>query len=114
MLRNLFTTLLFTVFTCFSFSQVIPYFNNIYNPENTYASGRGIIQQGNYYYGISGTENSSYYYRIGLFKMSISGELLLWKTIGENGSDDHEDTHHKDPRQQFHLVSGTGNSQHDE
>jgi len=61
------------------------YFNNIYNPENTYASGRAILQIGNYYYGIAGTESlSSYGIRLGLFKISSSGNLLNWNTIGEN------------------------------
>jgi len=68
-----------------TWAQEPVYFNNIYNPENTYASGRAILQIGNYYYGIAGTESlSSYGIRLGLFKISSSGNLLNWNTIGEN------------------------------
>jgi len=74
--------------TVFAFTQEPIYFNNIYNPVNTYASGRGILQVDNHYYGIFGTfESSGYWYNIGVFKMSSSGNLIDWNLIGENGYD---------------------------
>jgi len=71
-----------------AFNQESIYFNNVYNPVNTYGSGRGIIQVGNYYYGIFGTlESTGYWYNIGVFKMSLSGNLVDWNLIGEDGQD---------------------------
>jgi len=74
--------------TFIAFAQEPIYFNNIYNPVNTYASGRGILQVGSLYYGIFGTlETSGYWYNLGVFKMSLSGNLIDWNLIGENGYD---------------------------
>ncbi len=81
-------TLIILIITLNSFNQEPVYFNNIYNPVNTYASGRGILQIDNHYYGIFGTlESSGYWYNIGLFKMNLTGDLIEWNLIGENGYD---------------------------
>ncbi len=74
-----------TIIHCgISNSQELPYFNNVYNPENTYASGKSILQIDENYYGICGTEiTSSWGIKLGLFKLSNSGNLLNWKIIGE-------------------------------
>jgi hypothetical protein len=62
------------------------YFNNIYNPENTFANGRGILQIDGYYYGIFGTWTApNYYYQLGVFKLSSTGELLDYNLFGEEG-----------------------------
>ncbi len=61
------------------------YFNNIYNPENTYGSGRGILQIDNSYYGIFGTfENSDNWYKLAVFNMGLTGNLIDWNLIGED------------------------------
>lgn len=70
---------------CFtSFNQEPIYFNNLYNPENTWAQGRGILQIDDWYYGIFGTKiNSSSDYKIAIFKMDLSGNIVDWISIGE-------------------------------
>lgn len=76
------------IFGTVSLSQEPVYYNNIYNPVNTYASGRGILQIDNYYYGIFGTwESPDYWYKLGVFKMDLSGNIINWHIIGENGFD---------------------------
>ena len=68
--------------------QEYTYFNNIYNPINTYASGRGILEIDNHYYGLFGTwAPPDYWYKIGVFKMDLEGNLLDWKIIGKEGHD---------------------------
>jgi len=79
---------LILLFPIILFSQEQVYFNNIYNPVNTYASGRGILQIDDNYYGIFGTlEPTGYWYNLGVFKLSSSGNLLDWSLVGENGYD---------------------------
>jgi hypothetical protein len=65
-------------------AQIQVYFNKIYNPENTYASGKSILQIDDNYYGICGTEiTNSWGIKLGLFKLSKNGNIQNWKIIGE-------------------------------
>ena len=80
--------LIFILIAIKSYAQEPVYFNNIYNPENTYASGRGILQIDNNYFGIFGTyEYSNYWYKLAVFKLSPSGNLIDWNLIGEDNHD---------------------------
>jgi hypothetical protein len=83
--RKNFISFIILLCSVFAFSQEPIYFNNIYNPVNTYASGRGILQVDNFYYGIFGTwEPPDYWYKLAIFKMDMSGNLIDWNLVGED------------------------------
>ncbi len=65
------------------------YFNNIYNPNNTWAGGLSIIATNDGYFGcaISSDSISNYYYNICPFRISFDGELISWKSYGKPGFD---------------------------
>lgn len=88
MLKIYFTIFSLIIFCNSAFTQGNQYFNNVYNSENTYGSGRGILQIDNNYYGIFGTyANSSYWYKLAIFKIDLYGNLIDWNLIGENNHD---------------------------
>ncbi len=55
------------------------YFNNIYNPNNTWAGGLSIIATNDGYFGcaISNDSISHYYYNTCFFKLNFLGELTI-------------------------------------
>ncbi len=65
------------------------YFNELYNPNNTWASGLSIIGTSNGYFGcaISGDSVSDYYYNTCTFLLNPEGEIVFWKNFGKNGYD---------------------------
>jgi hypothetical protein len=85
MLRNLSTTLLLTILSAFSFSQEVPYFNNVYQHQNNFANGMTILETDNGYVGYGGTESPDNIGQMILFyKINKSGEEIIWKPYGEN------------------------------
>jgi len=88
MVKIYFTICSVIIFFNSVFTQETLYFNNVYNPENTYGSGKGVLQVDDFYYGIFGTwENSSYWYKLAVFKMDFLGNLIDWNLIGEDNHD---------------------------
>jgi hypothetical protein len=65
------------------------YFNEIYNPNNTWASGMSIIGTDEGYFGcaISSDSVSDYYYNTCTFLLNPVGEIVSWKNFGMIGSD---------------------------
>ncbi len=65
------------------------YFNEIYNPNETWACGLSIIGSENGYFGcaISGDSVSDYFYNTSTFLLDESGEIVFWKDFGEYGYD---------------------------
>jgi hypothetical protein len=65
------------------------YFNEIYNPNNTWAAGLSIIGANEGYFGcsISSDSISGFYYTTSTFILNPQGELVSWKNFGTIGSD---------------------------
>lgn len=84
-MKQLFVSMVLSLVSLQSFAQEPIYFNNLFNPENTWAQGRGILQIEDYYYGIFGTKlYPASNYKIAVFKMDLLGNVVDWNTIGEN------------------------------
>jgi hypothetical protein len=67
-----------------TYSQDTIYFNKIYNPNNTYAKGRGIVQIDDYYYCLFGTKSTTdIEIMMGLCKLDKNGLLVDFNLIGE-------------------------------
>lgn len=65
------------------------YFNQIYNPNETWAGGLNIIGTPNGYFGctISGDSVSDYFYNTCTFLLDETGNLVFWKNYGQDGYD---------------------------
>jgi hypothetical protein len=65
------------------------YFNQIYNPNETWAGGLSIVGTDNGYFGcaISGDSVSDYFYNACTFLLDETGDLVSWKNFGEYGYD---------------------------
>lgn len=80
---------LFLILSVLSITQKIYaqdsiYFNKIYNPNNTYAKGRGIVQIDDYYYCLFGAKSTSdIEIMMGLCKLDLNGSLIDYSIIGE-------------------------------
>ncbi len=71
-----------------SFPQEPVYFNNIYQHDNNFAIGMTILQTEGGYVGYGGTEEPGNIGQMLLFfKISHSGNELIWKPFGENYHD---------------------------
>jgi hypothetical protein len=66
------------------YAQDSIYFNKIYNPNNTYAKGRCIVQIDDYYYCLFGTKSTNdIEIMMGLCKIDLNGSLIDYCLIGE-------------------------------
>ena len=65
------------------------YFNNIYNPNNTWSSGLSVAGCNGGYFGctISSDSISGYYYSTCTFRINGDGEIQSWKCFGKTGYD---------------------------
>ncbi|MCK9401390.1 MAG: T9SS type A sorting domain-containing protein [Bacteroidales bacterium] len=65
------------------------YFNEVYNPNGTWAIGGGIIGINNGYFGcaLSGDSISDYYYNTSTFIINPEGDITSWKNFGKDGCD---------------------------
>ncbi len=65
------------------------YFNEIYNPNETWAGGLSIIGTEDGYFGcaISGDSVSDYFYNACTFLLDETGNLVSWKNFGVYGYD---------------------------
>ncbi|MCK9400360.1 MAG: T9SS type A sorting domain-containing protein [Bacteroidales bacterium] len=79
---------LFSFMTRAGYSQPW-YFNEVYNPNGTWAIGGGIIGMNNGYFGcaLSGDSISDYYYNTSTFIINPEGEITSWKNFGKDGCD---------------------------
>jgi len=84
-MRLFFLQIIILLFFTKTYSQDIPYFNNIYQHNNNFAAGRTILQTKGGYVGYGATEDPS---NVGgmlvFFKIDNNGNELIWKTFGEN------------------------------
>ena len=86
-----FKLLVFIILVCITrvgYSQPW-YFNEIYNPNNTWASGMSIIGTSDGYFGcaISSDSISEYYYNTCAFLLNHQGEIRSWRNFGQDGFD---------------------------
>jgi hypothetical protein len=64
------------------------YFNNVYNPNNTWASSLSIIAEDDGYFGTAISDDSTTGYKnICSYKLNLNGDMVFWKNYGIIGSD---------------------------
>jgi len=64
------------------------YFNEIYNPNNTWAASLSIIADAEGYFGTAISSDSiTGFYNTCTYKISLGGEILFWKNYGRTGFD---------------------------
>ena len=65
------------------------YFNQVYNPNNTWAAGKSIIGIESGYFGcaITGDSVSDYYYQTAAFNLLPDGDIFTWRNYGRDSCD---------------------------